>query len=635
MDTPRKNRIAVLCTLGGAAWIMACTAPTRSATITSHVGTTHAATALAPDVVGFRGPHRDGNFDGKVPHRRPDVAWTFRTDGPIRSSPIWVDRLVIFGSGDGNLYAVEAANGAERWRFHTGGGVDGAADFAAGNVVVESRDGNLYAVDVRTGQESWRVALGADLPSEWDFEFFLSSPVVDGARIFAGSGNGDVLAIDATNGHVVWRHPTAGHVRGSPSVFEGLVYVGSFDGYVYALDQKSGAEIWKFATQGAGIDLKAAGFDRRSVQSSPAVTQDLVVVGCRDARMYAIDRHTGLERWNVDNEMSWIVSSPAIAAGKAIAGTSDGRFVQAVDLATGKETWRTRTDSNSQASPAVAGDVVVTGDSLGSVLALDLATGRELWRVATGEAVYSSPLVRDGHVYVGSDDGKLYALSGDLAAPARRAYRAVYYDRIVSYRYFQGDRDLRTVLTAESYQTLTRFNVAQFLEARIADRAPSVVVFATDAIPTTLVDDADGKSTLLRRYLEAGGKAVWPGGPPLLVVFDPVSGQVVQPTPESVKRFRGVLGIDENGSFEGPSRSRPTDLGRRWGLSADWWMCEAPIAPAAGAVDVLATDEHGHAAAWVRHYGGAPGTGFVRCWGREKPLPDPRVVLKLAEYELP
>ena len=68
---------------------------------------------------------------------------------------------------------------------------------------------------------------------------------------------------------------TGGRVRASPSVCEGTVYCGSFDGFVYALDEKSGEERWKFATRGVSIDCQKEGYDRRSVQSSTAVTPRL------------------------------------------------------------------------------------------------------------------------------------------------------------------------------------------------------------------------------------------------------------------------------------------------------------------------------------------------------------------------
>ena len=51
-------------------------------------------------------------------------------------------------------------------------------------------------------------------------------------------------------------------------------------------------------------------------------------------------------------------------------------------------------------------------------------------------------------------------------------------------------------------------------------------------------------------------------------------------------------------------------------------------------VEVLAADRHGHATVWVKRFGGPPGTGFVRLWGRPR-MPDPALVRAVAEHGLP
>lgn len=593
----------------------------------------------APATVGFRGVARNGQFAGALPRTRPAVVWTFATAGPVRSSPLLVDASIVFGSGDGNLYAVDATTGKERWRFATGAPVDGSAAYAVPRtgrplIAVASRDGFLHAVDPADGRERWKLALGAELPFHWGWDFLLSTPAVDGDRLFVGSGNGELLAVDAASGKVIWRHATAGRVRSSPTVADGVVYVGSFDGYLYALDAATGVERWKFATEGTRLDSAAAGFDRQSIQSSPAVSADQVVFGGRDGMFYGVDRATGAQRWRMDHGMPWVIASPAIADGKAVVGSSDGRFVTAVDLAAGKEVWRSRTGSNQLSSPAVAGGVAVVGDFTGAVIGLDLASGRELWRFMTGEGVFSSPLVVDGTIFIGSDDGKLYALRGDLTAQPRRHWRAVYWDPFEGYSSMESAKELRDALVGASYRHVGRVGVLDFMSARIADREPSVVVFAQDNVPSTLLADGEGgQPSLVRRYLDAGGKVVWIGYAPFAVSFDPQSGALQQATPYTGPGER-ILGVDLADDAEGVSQVEATAAGRAWGLPAGWWMDDPALVPPQPGVEVLAADRHGHATAWVKSFGGPPGTGFVRLWGRPR-MPDPATVRAVAEHGLP
>ena len=137
------------------------------------------------------------------------------------------------------------------------------------------------------------------VPAAWTFptgnEVFATA-TASGPNAIVGSVDGTVYAIDARDGHEVWRAVTGGPVRSSAAVDGGRAYVGSFDGNLYALDAATGAEVWRAPT----------GFE---IVSSPAVAGGLVVVGSGD--LQAFDMTTGAPRWTFDTSQS-VVSSPAI-----------------------------------------------------------------------------------------------------------------------------------------------------------------------------------------------------------------------------------------------------------------------------------------------------------------------------------
>lgn len=103
---------------------------------------------------------RAGDVGAVTPSEAARTAWTFRTGGPIYATPVLDGGTLYVGSGDGNLYAVDAETGAERWRFATGGAVDAAAAIADGVVFALSRAGVLHAVDARTGALRWAFRTG-------------------------------------------------------------------------------------------------------------------------------------------------------------------------------------------------------------------------------------------------------------------------------------------------------------------------------------------------------------------------------------------------------------------------------------------------------------------------------------------
>ncbi len=78
------------------------------------------------------------------------------------SSPAVVKDVVYFGSGDGNVYALDAATGAVNWKFHTGDVVHASPAIANGTLFVGSWDSYFYALDAATGKEKWRFKTGVD-----------------------------------------------------------------------------------------------------------------------------------------------------------------------------------------------------------------------------------------------------------------------------------------------------------------------------------------------------------------------------------------------------------------------------------------------------------------------------------------
>ena len=81
-----------------------------------------------------------------------DVAWSFPTGGSVQCSPAVADGVVYVGSQDGNVYALDAATGAQAWSFPTGAPVTFSSPAVADGVVyVGSNDGKVYSFTLAGG----------------------------------------------------------------------------------------------------------------------------------------------------------------------------------------------------------------------------------------------------------------------------------------------------------------------------------------------------------------------------------------------------------------------------------------------------------------------------------------------------
>ncbi|UCC73157.1 MAG: PQQ-binding-like beta-propeller repeat protein [Gemmatimonadota bacterium] len=568
-----------------------------------------------PDGMFRGGPAHVGVYPGSHASEHGQVAWAFQTGGPVRGSPLVDGDLVLVGSGDGRFYAIDRESGEERWRYEAGAAVHSSAAVHGGLVYFGDRSNAFYALDRRTRRERWRVETGADHPWDWGHEgwdYFTSSPVVAGDLIVVGSGDGNVYAFDAATGTERWRAPTGGRVRSSPAIADGLAYIGSADGVLYAVDLETGSVRWRFETEGASLNSAEFGFDRRTIQSSPAVAGGRVFLGSRDGKFYAVQALSGELAWRFDHSTPWVISSPAIYQGAAIVGTSDGLFLHAMDMETGEEVWRFETGDRVFSSPAVSGGVVYVGVHSGRFLALDAARGVLRWELRFGGAVMSSPVVHESRAYFGCDDGSVYAVRLE-DGPAPR--RAVYWDaERTGWNTFAAHEGVRDYFETRGYELLDRFQLARFMEASNGESGRSVVVFAMDDLPAT-VAAVPSDTVLARRYLDSGGKIVWLGLPPLILERDADGGI----TAFSRDGPRALLGVDHDRYDVDQYAAYPAPEGERWGF-IDWWVSVSGV-DVAEVTTPLALDENGGAAAWVKSYGGPPGTGFVSLWGTYRPIP--------------
>jgi len=196
---------------------------------------------------------------------------------------------------------------------------------------------------------------------------------------------------------------------------------------------------------------------------------------------------------------------------------------------------------------------------------------------------------------------------------ARGAYRAAYWDGDYADHWIgAGDAAAaRDALELAGYEILDADQLKTWMDARIADGVTSVVVLCKDVAPETVAETNTADCTL-RKYLDAGGKIVFYGDIPFYNQGNPGAVETNWGSGGST----GILGFNAAGAtWDTGNIVTITDEGIEWGLTETW----ASVRPATpGDVDiVLATDNAGNAAAWVKHY--APGDiygGFVRIWDR-------------------
>jgi outer membrane protein assembly factor BamB len=348
------------------------------------------------------------------------MKWKFETKARVVSSPAAAGGVVYFSSYDGWLYAVEATTGKLKWKFKNAGErrfagthIHGSLPAAEtmpdpfdcylsspvvwnGNVYFGSGDGNVYALDAGTGSVKWRFHTG---------DVVHASPAISGGTLFVGSWDSYFYAIDAASGKEKWRFKTGVDpdihnqvgIQSSAAVADGTVYFGCRDSHLYALDAVTGKKRWSFSTGSSWVI------------SSPAVSQGRVYFATSDtALFYALDAGTGKQIFSLKFHFPFF-SSPAIAGNTLYIGSHDGKLT-AINLMTQTRAWDFQTDGSRRRLAALSKPdgnpnyaAAFTSDFYD-----DLIAG--IARMQSVGTILSSPVVAGRVVYFGSNDGNLYAL---------------------------------------------------------------------------------------------------------------------------------------------------------------------------------------------------------------------------------
>ena len=273
---------------------------------------------------------------------------------------------------------------SQAWSVSIGAGSSARARLAAEPVVA---DGRVYTIDTRARVRAFNAETGApDLastrcaariaPSETLFGGGVS---FDNGRVYATNGAGDVAALDAATGAIVWMVKPGGPLRGAPTIANDNVYVLSQDNQLYALNAANGETRWTgagafelagvFGTRRAGLRAEHGG---RRLLVGRAQRLSLRERPGRLAGRAGADRHLAPSV----GTLSDIDADPVIDKGRVFAVGQGGRMV-AVELITGQRAWEINIAGIS--TPWVAGDWVFVVTDRAQLLAVARASGRIRW----------------------------------------------------------------------------------------------------------------------------------------------------------------------------------------------------------------------------------------------------------------
>ena len=344
------------------------------------------------------------------------------TSGGGWGGGIVAEDKLYFGTPDGKIVAVDAANGAIEWIFAT---EDAQAlkviysspvyasevswegdnlDFVYVNGYSQKGNdkdqyqGTIYALFANPKSRDGKVAWMHTVEGE-----IVSAPIIVDDLILIGTSAGHLYAMrygEIPNGEsrVIWKYPkngAVGKIWGSPTIYKDVVYFGSMDHHVYALSLDNGRELWRFKANGA-------------IVGRPLVLGGRVYVGSLDRNFYALDSEAGQIVWSFKGD-NWFWAGPTYHEGHIYAASMGGN-VYDVDPKTGSQSVLFEAEG-----PIVSPLTVVSGG-----LALSTTNkfyqvisyeGSNLWTNTVESPIFAEMIASNGIAYMILKDGSVMAIS--------------------------------------------------------------------------------------------------------------------------------------------------------------------------------------------------------------------------------
>ena len=309
------------------------------------------------------------------------------------------------------------------WARSVGAGNDDADRLIAQPVVAGGRvytmdTGSVVrAGDARTGEQVWKLDL---TPKDDDDGHIGGGLAVDGDTLYAATGVGEVVALNAADGKLVWRRNLSAPMRAAPTVNAGRVFALTLTNKLHALDAQSGATLWNHAGIEETTNLLGG--------ASPAVDSGVVVVPYSSGELVALRIENGQELWSDSlagqrrtrgtTSLSAIRGRPIIDRGVVYA-TGFGGVTAAINLRTGRRVWDREIASIE--SPWIAGDYLFLLSVNAELAALNRADGRVHWVTQLPEwkkpndhkdrIIWTGPLLVSDRLIVAGSNSEAWSVS--------------------------------------------------------------------------------------------------------------------------------------------------------------------------------------------------------------------------------
>lgn len=284
----------------------------------------------------------------------------------------------------------------------------GGLAFAEGVLVATNGQGNLRALDATNGAVKWSISVGAPVRG---------APAVEAGLVLVLTADNQTLAYDISNGQPRWSHrglsETAGYFAlTSPVISEGIVVAAYSSGELFALRLETGSVLWSDTLSGGVRTKAAAAFG--GIDANPIVQDGVVVAASASGQMQASALLNGRPLW----QQRIGVHATPWSAGNVLYVLSDTHDIAAIMKRDGTVRWATSMAVKDKKDPAkdntpplygpiLSANAILVMDGNGVLSSFKPTDGSLIGTFELEEGIVTNPVIANGALYVLTKAGKL------------------------------------------------------------------------------------------------------------------------------------------------------------------------------------------------------------------------------------
>jgi outer membrane protein assembly factor BamB len=334
----------------------------------------------------------------------------------LMASPVVGGGKIFTLDAEAKVKAFDAESGAEAWSLDltpedkdSDKGFGGGVAFDNGRLYVSTGFGFVVALNADDGKQMWK--------RDGTVPFRMAPVIVDG-KVYVATQENQMLAMNTADGKVIWDHrgiaETAAILRSNSAAVEGDLVIAPYSsGELFALRADNGRVLWSDTLSRGGQLTPLASVS--DIAAKPVIDRGLIFAISHRGRFVAINARTGERTWTIDvggTQRPWV-------AGEFVYVVTDEAKVLCVTRATGKIRWtRQLTAFENEKSkrgpitwtgPVLASDRLIVASSNGQALALSPFDGTTISEISISGGAFIAPIVARNTVYLLTDNAGLYA----------------------------------------------------------------------------------------------------------------------------------------------------------------------------------------------------------------------------------